>query len=133
MDLKGGFDKGLTLIELLVVVAIVGILAAIALPTYTGFMQRGRRGDAKTALEQIRAAEEVRRAERGSYTNDLAALRTSFGGPAATAGDYNLSFVAANANSFTAQAVPFTARQIPDGNLFINNNGDKWPADRWRR
>jgi type IV pilus assembly protein PilE len=126
-------QRGITLIELLIVIAIVGILAAIAIPTYTGYMLRARRADAKTALEQIRAGQEMRRAERGTYTNDLTALRNTWGGPATPAGDYNLGFLAANANSFTAQAVPFTARQIPDGNLFINHRGDKWPADRWRR
>ena len=125
---------GITLIELLIVVVIVGILAAIAVPMYTGYMQRARRVDAKTALEQVRASQEMRRAERGSYSTDLTELRTTWGGPGSPSGDYNLSFTGPlSANTFTAQAVPFTARQTPDGALTIDQNGLKLPADKWAK
>jgi len=128
-------NKGITLIELLVVIMIVGILAAIAVPIYTNYMQRARRADAKTALEQLRAAQEMRRAERGSYETDLAALRTTWGVSANPVGNYNLQWAAGftlNANSFTAQAAPFGG-QASDGSLFINQNGTKWPADKWAK
>jgi type IV pilus assembly protein PilE len=121
-------DKGITLIELLIVIVIVGILAAIAVPVYTNYMQRARRADAKTALEQLRASQEMLRAERGSYSTNLVQLVTSWGVPA-TAGDYNLGFTVSNANSFTAEAVPNSARQLSDGSLFINQNGRKWDGD----
>jgi len=129
-------SKGITLIELLVVIVIVGVLAAIAIPAYTGYMQRARRVDAKTALEQLRASQEMRRAERGSYSTDLTELRTTWGVPANPVGDYNLQWAGGftlSANSFTAQAGPITPRQIPDGSLFINNFGVKTPADKWTR
>lgn len=125
--------KGITLIELLVVVLIVGVLAAIAIPTYTGYMVRSRRADAKTALEQIRAAQEMRRAEYGSYSNSVAALQTSWGGPPTRVGDYDISFVVANATSFTAQAQPWNPRQTGDGALTIDNLGVKLPADKWAK
>ena len=125
---------GFTLIELLVVIVIIGILAAIAIPMYTNYMQRARRADGKTALEQLRGSQEMRRAELGGYSTDLTELRTSWGVPANPVGDYNLQWAggfALNANSFTAQAAPFTARQLSDGSLFIDNNGSKTPADKW--
>jgi type IV pilus assembly protein PilE len=124
--------KGITLIELLVVIMIVGILASIAIPIYRGYMQRARRADAKTALEQIRASQEMRRAEYGSYSTSLAALQTSWGGPASQVGDYAISLDAGGtATAFTGRAHPTTSRQSSDGDLTIDQLGTKAPADKW--
>lgn len=124
--------RGLTLIELLVVIVIVGVLAAIAIPTYSNYMIRARRADAKTALEQLRAAQEMRRAERGSYESSLAALQTTWGAPATGAGDYTITMVATTA-TFTGTAAPNTSRQTPDGALTIDQDGVKLPANKWAK
>ena len=137
-------EKGITLIELLVVVVIVGILAAIALPMYSNYMTRARRADAKTALEQLRASQEMFRAERGRYANDgdegnaILTLQTSWGIPTNPVGDYNLTFTLSNQNSFNARATPFTSRQLGDGWLSINQSGTKmdeagnvYPNGKW--
>jgi type IV pilus assembly protein PilE len=63
--------KGVTLIEVMVVVAIVGLLAAIAIPAYDNYITRSRRSDAFTALETVRAAQEMYRAEKGLYAHDF--------------------------------------------------------------
>lgn len=49
-------NNGFTLIELLIVIVVVGILAAIAVPTYTQYMQRGHNTEAKAALTAWAAA-----------------------------------------------------------------------------
>ena len=126
-------NKGITLIELMIVIVIVGILASISIPTYRGYMQRARRADAKTALEQLRAAQEMRRAEYGSYSTSIVALRDSWGGPDSRVGDYDISFTVATVNSFTAMADPWTDRQDSDEELYINNRGEKTPPEKWTR
>ena len=49
--------RGFTLIELITVVIIIAIMAALALPQYTRFIERGQASTAKSALDMIRKAE----------------------------------------------------------------------------
>jgi type IV pilus assembly protein PilA len=65
---KGGF----TLIELMIVVAIIGILAAIAIPNFLQFQLRSKTSEGKTNLAGIRTAQESYAAELDTY---IAALR----------------------------------------------------------
>lgn len=60
--------RGFTLVELMVVVAIIGILAAIALPQYAKFQAKARQSEAKIALAAVYTAEQSFTAENGSYT-----------------------------------------------------------------
>ena len=132
-------NKGITLIELLIVILIIGILAAVAIPGYTTYMQRARRADAKTALEHVRAAQEMWRAERGSYATDVGAdtaetiLQTTIGAPPTQVGDYTWAFIVHTTATFTAEATPSTTRQASDGWLRIDQNGTKLPADKWAK
>ncbi len=57
----------------MVVVVIIGILAAIAIPSYNGFAARAKASEAKTVLSAIYTAEAAFHAEWNSYTGDLAA------------------------------------------------------------
>lgn len=66
--------KGFTLIELLVVVVIVGILSAVAIPTFLNQVRRARVAEAQSALTEVQRASEVYRLDVGLYPDDFAEI-----------------------------------------------------------
>jgi type IV pilus assembly protein PilE len=60
-------SRGFTLIELMVAVAIVGILSAVAYPSYTDYVRRGRVADALAQLGQYQLAMEQASQDNGNY------------------------------------------------------------------
>jgi type IV pilus assembly protein PilA len=66
-----GNEKGFTLIELLVVVAIIGILAAIAIPQFSAYRAQGFNARASSDLRNLATAQEAYFAANANYTNVL--------------------------------------------------------------
>jgi len=96
------------MIELMIVVAIVGILAALALPSYFDSVRKGRRSEAVAGLAQVQQAQERWRANHSSYAgnSDLTpAWPTGLGVHSPTSGGlYTISIDSANATGYTASA-----------------------------
>ncbi|OOV87137.1 type IV pilin protein [Oceanospirillum linum] len=82
--------QGFTLIELLIVFAIVGILGAVAYPSYKNYTFESRRVDAHSAILRVQLAQERWRASHNSYTSDMTDVGLN---TAATSGEgfYTLS------------------------------------------
>lgn len=68
--------RGFTLIELMIVVAVVGILAAIAYPSYAEYIRRGHRADARAGLLQAQQWLERAATATGAYPTALPAALT---------------------------------------------------------
>lgn len=130
-------QHGFTLIELMIALVVIAILAAIGYPSYTEYVNRGKRAEGKGAL--MRAAQQMERfysvnncypsgtancGNAGSSSAALAAAGTSaFSGDSAAASAYNLS-VTTTPQAFTLTATP-TFTDAKCGNLTLANTGAK--------
>ena len=134
---------GFTLIELMVTVAIVGILASIAYPSYQSSVMKSRRADTEGVLLGLANAMERNFTTTNSYcdaggtggasscgtaTNDTG-TPSIYSIPTATATYYTITISAATASSYTLSAAP-TGAQANDscGTLTLTQTGVKSPT-----
>jgi type IV pilus assembly protein PilE len=102
--------RGVTLVELMVVIAVIGTLAAIAVPTYRRYLLRSQRSEAKIALMALQTAEEKYYLQNNTYTNDVAGAPPAGLGLSATSetGKYDVAVTTfpADGQSYVATASP---------------------------
>jgi len=92
--------RGFTLIELMIVIVIIGILFAVALPSYQSSVLRGHRADAQGILMNISAREERFMAQNNTYTTDInTAAGLNIGTTTSNNGYYNLTVAACGGGS----------------------------------
>ena len=71
--------KGFTLIELLIVIAIIGILAAIAIPQFSAYRKRAYNSAAQSDLRNAATAQEAYFVDEETYTSNVALLVGTYG------------------------------------------------------
>lgn len=127
-------DRGFTLIELLVTIAIVGILAAVAYPSYTQHVVKSNRAAAQAHLMEIAQLQQQYLAENRAYATTLADLN-NLSTPTAVSRYYDIiieNVAAGPPPTFTVRAAPRTGgAQVGDGALSINQAGAKSPSGKW--
>lgn len=128
-------SSGFTLIELMITVAVIGILAAIAYPSYTDQMRKSRRADAQAALMSIATLQQQFLLDTRAYAGNLAAL--NYTTPTAVARFYTVAVSPAAVPppvvpTFTVTAVPTGGQAIDTcATLSVSANGAKTPATCW--
>ena len=131
-------NKGFTLIELMIVVAIIGVLAAIAYPSYESFIVKSKRADMMTELQNVASNLQSEKLAQGSYNKVV--LNSLFSSTPNSDGEANfpatgtaLYTVTATPNDKTKlsgsqwiiTAVPKAGRMASDGTLTLDHQGIK--------
>lgn len=131
-------NRGFSLIELMIVVAIIGILATIAVPSYKQYVIKAQRKEAMAALQGLAQSMERYYAQGNTYKRSAAgdansgapqyfSTKSPVDGGSAT---YNLTIENADDTTYTLRATPIAGTtQANDGKLELDSTG----ARRWDR
>lgn len=114
-------QKGFTLIEVMIVVAIIGILAAIALPNYTDYVKRGKAAEATSMLANFRIRMEQSYQDNRFYTCPTAAQLLA----GAQYFTYTCALGAAPAQTYTLTATGIAAQGMTSFAFDINEQNAK--------
>jgi type IV pilus assembly protein PilE len=129
-DMKAARQRGFTLIELMITVAIIGILASIAWPSYTKYVRDARRAEAQSEMLRMQLGLEKWRANNNAYSNILANA-----GFTDTNTYYNYTITSASGSTYTINAAAQGAQTSDTGctALTLDQSGTKGPASCWKK
>jgi len=125
-------QTGFTLIELMIVVAVIGLIAMVAIPSYNSQTQKARRSDAQQLMLDIANKQQQYLMDARQYTTSPATLSITKDGWTCSAANctnsfYTVTVVANNAATPPTYTITATAtgNQVSDGNMTLNNLGAK--------
>lgn len=125
---------GFSLIELMVVVVIVGILAAVGIPSYQQYVVKGKRAAAQAQMMEIANREQQILLANRAYASksELETAGYSLPGELARVYTWDVTVATGTPPTFTVTFTPVSgASQASDGTLTLTSEGVKSPADKW--
>lgn len=123
---------GFTLMELMIVVAIVGILAAVAYPSYQEHIRKSRRAAAQSFLMDVAAKQQQYLIDARTYASTLSELRMSV--PRDVSAYYTIDFnPASTTTAFNVRATPQGSQtaDLSGAMLELDQGGTKKPTGKW--
>lgn len=123
--MKTSYLSGFTLLELMITVVILGILAAIAYPSYMGYQERTKRVEAQTTMLEIANQLSAYKVAHGDYTDASSAPFLVSKIPSTGTENYNLALtVSVDKHSWALTAMP-TNSMASTGAITLDNTGQQ--------
>lgn len=132
--MRKGTQHGFTLIELMITVAIVGLLAAVAYPSYTRYVIKAHRSAAQAQMLDIANRQQQFLLSNRAYATKAALTSSGYVLPSDVGAKYGYDITVGTGTvpSYVITLTPVAgSSQVSDGVLTLNSEGVKAPAEKW--
>jgi len=125
-------NGGFTLIELMIAVAIIGVLSAVAYPSYTSHIKKGLRRSAQAQMLDLANREQLYLVANRAYAPYSTLTSAGYSLPSELRSKYTPS-ITVGTSTLPSFTITFTATgtQASDGSLTYTSEGVKSPESKW--